>query len=181
MTTDQLAMFEEVDPGRPAGNIASIPDKAIEHQQEDMDMAVELLDWLATWEEEQWRAALRQLHHPVVIEVSEDAKLHIRVQRLHHLGEALFWAIGDEINGRLGVLGKMQAYRAAAGAMGSSPRWAMEMSRVAAAFPKERRLMGVPWNLYRACAAQSDPIAALEQALGSNLKADQVRHRERKK
>lgn len=75
------------------------------------------------------------------------------------------WKKGDLIRLARRVVKPMVVYRAAARVMGRSARWAIELAKVAEAFPKEERLPDVDWYLYRLAANTEDPQATLEEAL----------------
>lgn len=159
----QLSIFEDIDPGTAPGPLVEIPEAAKQESASVMSIARQILQVVTDAEGGGEDGE------------GEAEALFARVQRLHELDQAVFWAIGDEILKCIPRVGKMRAFRLAGWAMGLSPRWAMEMAKVSKIFPPEKRYMGVKWNVYRACSTSKDPHSVLERSIGYGWDARKAR------
>lgn len=80
------------------------------------------------------------------------------------------WRLGDIIQRGAGNFGPMNAYRMAAGVLGKSVRWALELAKVAETFPEEERHPDADWYLYRVSYTYSeDPVGTIRGALERGL------------
>lgn len=91
------------------------------------------------------------------------------------MDNAIKWRLGDLITQAKPVLGKMAAYRAAAGALRKSVRWALELSKVAETFSATERRLDIDWSVYRAATNTDDPKRFMRAAIEGNLGPREIR------
>lgn len=113
---------------------------------------------------------------PVYDELDSGA-LERQAELAQDIANCVNWKIGDMINESHAKIGKLESYRRAAHGMGKSKRWALELSKVAYAFPAEVRYATVDWHIYRICAQTKDPIGWLNRAIEGGWTSKTTRKR----